>query len=483
MPGPEIQFLTVNHDKYIPFSDDLGKGSHRHSKPSLASSSQPRSKPGHPFDLCSILDQLPPNTGPPGTVSVNGSLGSGANSNKNLSHVPCKFFRQGNCQAGNSCPFSHNLDGSLAADKLPCKYFQKGNCKFGLKCALAHFLPDGTRVNSKSLRRQEKKYGAIASELASEQNSSSESSSPHHQKTRAVSQASTASAGTGTPSNGHVSSHIGATPLRQYGPSPTDRIPSRPKLESSQLNTVELGSFDNGRSYLSDPLDIRKSSFGEHDNSHANAAFRNSLLHSSSLTLQLAYYNARTKPITLTSPTANYQSLHDWLVPGSATTTNPFTTSNQNGFGSRLRSFSSTSPTNLVSLPTSIDFSSNLLGSQRTELPQDHFDFQHRLGLLSRSSNAFLTSPSQNNIRLTDEVAILDGSHGEDAIEDDENAFFEDYVPASLGNLILTPQELQRRDSRSQSGTLWVRPNIERSPSDIKKNYGVGNDNDVFLME
>ncbi|ABN64587.1 zinc finger protein, partial [Scheffersomyces stipitis CBS 6054] len=68
--------------------------------------------------------------------------GSSSNSSKNLSHVPCKFYKQGICQAGNSCPFSHNLDGTLAADKLPCKYFQKGNCKFGLKCALAHFLPD-----------------------------------------------------------------------------------------------------------------------------------------------------------------------------------------------------------------------------------------------------------------------------------------------------------------------------------------------------
>ncbi|CAN6657379.1 hypothetical protein TRVA0_029S01728 [Trichomonascus vanleenenianus] len=66
---------------------------------------------------------------------------------KNLSHVPCKFFRQGACQAGNACPFSHSTDsGELA----PCKYFQKGNCKFGAKCANAHILPDGRRVNHRS---------------------------------------------------------------------------------------------------------------------------------------------------------------------------------------------------------------------------------------------------------------------------------------------------------------------------------------------
>lgn len=81
--------------------------------------------------------------------------------NRNLSHVPCKFYRQGSCQAGNNCPFSHNLDGQLAADKLPCKYFQMGNCKFGLKCALGHYLPDGTRINKPSRRRREKNRKAV----------------------------------------------------------------------------------------------------------------------------------------------------------------------------------------------------------------------------------------------------------------------------------------------------------------------------------
>ncbi|ODQ68166.1 hypothetical protein NADFUDRAFT_14299, partial [Nadsonia fulvescens var. elongata DSM 6958] len=57
-----------------------------------------------------------------------------------LSHVPCKFFRLGGCQAGTACPFSHSLD--LTMQQAPCKYFQKGNCKFGSKCALAHILPD-----------------------------------------------------------------------------------------------------------------------------------------------------------------------------------------------------------------------------------------------------------------------------------------------------------------------------------------------------
>ncbi|ETI24815.1 hypothetical protein G647_04185 [Cladophialophora carrionii CBS 160.54] len=70
-------------------------------------------------------------------------------SNKNTRHVPCKFFRQGACQAGSACPFSHSMDPMT--QQAPCKYFMKGNCKFGAKCALAHYLPDGRRVNRADL--------------------------------------------------------------------------------------------------------------------------------------------------------------------------------------------------------------------------------------------------------------------------------------------------------------------------------------------
>ncbi|KAF1985793.1 hypothetical protein K402DRAFT_100826 [Aulographum hederae CBS 113979] len=62
--------------------------------------------------------------------------------NKNTSHVPCKFFRQGMCQAGKACPFLHTTE-----PVTPCKYYQKGNCKFGMKCANEHIMPDGRRAN------------------------------------------------------------------------------------------------------------------------------------------------------------------------------------------------------------------------------------------------------------------------------------------------------------------------------------------------
>ena len=64
---------------------------------------------------------------------------------KNTSHVPCKFFKSGQCQAGKACPFLHSTDDTTV--DTPCKYFAKGNCKFGAKCMLAHILPNGRRVN------------------------------------------------------------------------------------------------------------------------------------------------------------------------------------------------------------------------------------------------------------------------------------------------------------------------------------------------
>ncbi|PHH77640.1 hypothetical protein CDD82_3413 [Ophiocordyceps australis] len=81
-----------------------------------------------------------------GSLNVAATAGShmAPRSPPNTSHVPCKFFRQGACQAGNACPFSHDIG---AATEAVCKYFAKGNCKFGPKCANVHVLPDGRRVN------------------------------------------------------------------------------------------------------------------------------------------------------------------------------------------------------------------------------------------------------------------------------------------------------------------------------------------------
>jgi len=81
---------------------------------------------------------------------------------KDLSHVPCKFFKVGGCTAGSSCPFSHVL--SEPGQKEVCTWFVKGNCKFGHKCALAHILPGQTMA----MDRKNKKAAQTAASASGE---------------------------------------------------------------------------------------------------------------------------------------------------------------------------------------------------------------------------------------------------------------------------------------------------------------------------
>lgn len=83
-----------------------------------------------------------------GAGAAGGKRGRGGLSKRaDTSHVPCKFYLQGQCQAGRMCPFSHDLESTTRP--APCKYFAKGHCKFGTKCALLHITPDGMVMNSK----------------------------------------------------------------------------------------------------------------------------------------------------------------------------------------------------------------------------------------------------------------------------------------------------------------------------------------------
>lgn len=91
----------------------------------------------------------------------------------------CKFFPQGHCMNGNSCPFRHELPAGLTlppmADAasftigrngthpalphekpvMPCHFFQAGKCKKGDQCPLAHspslrVSADGSRLDRQS---------------------------------------------------------------------------------------------------------------------------------------------------------------------------------------------------------------------------------------------------------------------------------------------------------------------------------------------
>jgi hypothetical protein len=77
----------------------------------------PRGQGGYgPFDT----GRSPPNSKSMQIFTVMGALLTG---DLDTSHVPCKFFKAGQCQAGKACPFSHSTDAS--AFEQPCKYFSK----------------------------------------------------------------------------------------------------------------------------------------------------------------------------------------------------------------------------------------------------------------------------------------------------------------------------------------------------------------------
>ncbi|KAF2746928.1 hypothetical protein M011DRAFT_494763 [Sporormia fimetaria CBS 119925] len=108
----------------------------------------PHGRNGHPHaahmrDMGFAGPRSPPNN--KSKRRLRGNTTVSLTSDPGTAHVPCKFYRQGACQAGKACPFLHSDEP--ITERAPCKYFAKGNCKFGHKCALAHILPNGHVIN------------------------------------------------------------------------------------------------------------------------------------------------------------------------------------------------------------------------------------------------------------------------------------------------------------------------------------------------
>jgi hypothetical protein len=62
----------------------------------------------------------------------------------------CRFYANGMCRSGESCPYGH--DRSLSnRGTLPCKFFSTGTCAYGNKCRFSHGDPSKARVAVDSL--------------------------------------------------------------------------------------------------------------------------------------------------------------------------------------------------------------------------------------------------------------------------------------------------------------------------------------------
>lgn len=434
----DVQFLSVNHNKFVPFSQYPTKAAKKEPPTLNRLLSDPRSaKMAQAFDLSAISDQLPPNTGPAGLVPVNGPSNN-ANANKNLRHVPCKFFRQGICQAGSSCPFSHNLEGSLSADKLPCKYFQKGNCKFGLKCALAHFLPDGTRVNSKSLYRRSERDRA-------------------HQQYLGSFSLSAENSQTGKPAFGGYTGNKGTT--NSY----TETfVPAATTARSSSFSEAlaQSGSFLDslGLATYSDPFaTLLSAGSGTYSFQTVEESSSEPIQISSHGSFQLLSYPGLGQSVAQSPFAMNMRT----KSAGVGAFNEPSSSLSQSISFKTQKSLAAVSPGRLsISSLTSSELNTGF----SVQSPQSQFSTPY-----SKPFSRYQSSISPVNTYLLGHDALAADSAIVDNGSDDDNAFYEDYVPASL-NLILTPQERQRRKSRSQSGTLLLRPNVgskDKAPDDV----------------
>ncbi|KAI3404254.2 hypothetical protein KGF56_002893 [Candida oxycetoniae] len=516
------------------------------------------------IDSSEISAFFPPNSGPLGTVLVtnsshptgttNGASNSNSNSNnsgKSLSHVPCKFFKQGICQAGDSCPFSHQVEGALSADKLPCKYFLKGNCKFGMKCALAHYLPDGTKVNAKNILQENNDsyaYDNIGNGNKNRGYSSYQTQNSGHNQYlmenfddfseyegRALYQNNMVS-----DTAAIVNSKTAFNPFDLQQQQQSQRI-IKPQLQIPiSLNSVQSESLArsnslNQRNYWqsppqrfdsqnSSPIEQIKQSIGQHQDMHksldsSSSSYSHHHHHQHHHKHHHQHHHQQNNHQTLKlGPTNSYYNssaipfVSDYKQPSSFQTQSWVNTSySHTGFNIPLASSSLSPPQSLFAAnfqpvnstsatPTSkLPFGSKLSALHSPfyqnfeSVPRDTFQYYQYRKLLSskvfddddeeeedREKNGGVT----NNSDLLEEACI-------DQTNCNQVVFEEDFLPSSLADVILTPQELKHRDSRSQSGTLSIRPTFDGFQShdsrfllsDRGKEQLLSHHEDVFLME
>ncbi|KAI5950449.1 hypothetical protein KGF57_004318 [Candida theae] len=540
---------------------------------------QPHQPLGQTFDLSSLEAELPPNTGPPGTVPV--TNGSSSNANKNLSHVPCKFFKQGNCQAGDSCPFSHNIEGALAADRLPCKYFLRGNCKFGLKCALAHYLPDGTRVNAKNILAsngggvgngysgqsygtKQQKYNTGQGKSYNVNQSSAANShsktSPEYAYTRldktddefapryrytSVSPpdaghfvGTAAVSNTGYFSNYHANQQSQAQPSYSHQPVTRDTYRQQQPIQSQQQQQqqqqqqyTQPAQFSQSQAPISfnslteDSLArfARQSQphpqqEQEHPTSSNQESSRWSPIEQYAKPVDYQYPPWGSQPRRAGSQhqphSLGSNSFASTIVDGSTFNTLP---SGQQQFGVR-RSYSTggqllTSRTAISPPQLSTASGINIQSSTPSATtPTSRFSFSSGNSTAISQINDYNLPVKPNTLQY--QYSYQNISLASPVFDDEEDeqlgsgfqyntlpkqgisdaVFEEDFLPGSLADVILTPQELKRRDSRSQSGTLNNKPSLRALLEDVKctelqqeedlsAKPAVTSNDDVFLME
>ena len=349
---------------------------------------------------------------------------------KDLSHVPCKFFKVGSCTAGPACPFSHI--STETGQKDICTWFVKGNCKFGHKCALAHVLPG----ESMTMDRKNKK---AAQQRANASNQGRDGGRTRKPKPSGM-----------NGSEGRNALLSGSTaPTRVLGntsrPSPfkTTISPSAPAPPVQDIDFTLSGLPDENEK-ISSPPSLGKSPNKEDVEETTKAKDAETV---SEEFEEVAVETKPPSPPHVTIPTAPKRVVKPTspkVNEFGAIGPTPASVSPRN-HGPLNNLSPGTSPSNALGMLPSSPFSAP--SRQTTFAPYDHakdsLDFRPRAGLASSLgtnqtfTGEFLSSPHRPIVLRTDS---LEGS----AVEE------EDLVPGSLTEL-LTAEERYRRMSRSKA--------------------------------
>ncbi|KAG0706883.1 hypothetical protein DFH29DRAFT_92196 [Suillus ampliporus] len=362
---------------------------------------------------------------------------------KDLSHVPCKFFKVGACTAGSSCPFSHAVQ-EPGQQKDVCAWFVKGNCKFGHKCALAHVLPG----QSMSMDRKNKKSAQLAANAAG--SGGQKDGAKAGRSVRKDSHAHQGSGGASSAGNARGGLLSGSTaPTRSLSAStrPPISMPLKatisPSAPAPPLNDTDFASFslpDDTEKLPAAPLQRRSTPPPEPESPAPaqDSEFKEEHKSPSPPTLPLSMPSTRRSGLSH-RPTDSADLGPIGSPPRGSLPRTGLTNGFSPGTSPAAPAISSTLPAQSQSVFQSYDSQPSIL------------DTKHRSGLAA-SLGAWKTElgPVPSQVVNRGDGSLNMRGLNEIAVEDED---LEEFLPSSLNDL-LTPEERSRRMSRTNS----VRP-------------------------
>lgn len=385
--------------------------------------------------------------------------------NKNLGHVPCKFFKQGNCQAGNSCPFLHETEKSMKSEKMICKYFQKGTCRFGNKCALEHSISEGiNKTNIKNVIGHRHLKEGLNS--YNEVNEIQDINKEREYEVGEIEENHIYRNGIDLKMNG------GTFRNSLFPNSIAKSNTTGPKVHNG--NNLNFNTNINNRTGVG----VNGNTLGK--NYHKNQVFFNTKDYNNGNDQNALFMNDTPQLFIMNSGTDvannNNPNHHSCFSPK----VNKVVVQLNNNKSLRCDNDSYLSLLN--SRNTQFFFSGSLNTSPETNNSNDLIFFSNHSSFnqspvmsnngsqknnlhISQNSRPFTLSsiPDSNQLVLNqppnNQISCKLYNEDFQKIEMDFDVFEEDYVPRSLSHLVLSPKELQNRDSRSQSGTLFVKAN------------------------